>query len=116
MTRLLPGIGLLISVLAIGGCATYHPLPLATRADLGASITQVRHTVPAGAGRPGVSIDVSRALSVDQIGVLAILNDPALRAERGQSELARAGVIQSALLPNPSVGLGYAALLGGPGT
>ncbi|MDE2188032.1 MAG: TolC family protein [Betaproteobacteria bacterium] len=101
---------------ALSSCATYHPLPLATRADLGASITQVRHTVPAGAGRPGVSIDVSRALSVDQIGVLAILNDPALRAERGQSELARAGVIQSALLPNPSVGLGYAALLGGPGT
>jgi outer membrane protein TolC len=117
MTKLRPSIGVLVSVLAIGGCATYHPLPLPANAHLAYSVAEVRHTLPDPA--PGVQapvIDVSQPLSIDQIGLLAILNDPELRSEHGESDLAQAGVIQSALLPNPSVSLGYAALLGGPGT
>jgi outer membrane protein TolC len=52
---------------------------------------------------------------VDDIGLLAILNDPELRSERGESALAQADLTQSTLIPNPSVSLSYAALLGGPG-
>lgn len=110
-------LGALAGALASGGCASYHPLPLAEHAQLADRIGAIRHTLPAPEpGGSAVAIDVDRPLSVDQIGLLAILNDPELRTERGESALARADVTQSATLPNPSVSLGYAALLGGPGT
>ena len=110
-------LGAVASALVIGGCASYHPLPLPEHARLADSIDDIRHTVPAAApGAKAGVIDVSQPLSVDQVGLLAILNDPELRTERGESDLARADLTQSAMLPNPSVSLSYAALLGGPGT
>ena len=116
-SRLLPMLGAVASALVIGGCASYHPLPLPEHARLADSIDDIRHTVPAAApGAKAGVIDVSQPLSVDQVGLLAILNDPELRTERGESDLARADLTQSAMLPNPSVSLSYAALLGGPGT
>jgi cobalt-zinc-cadmium efflux system outer membrane protein len=56
------------------------------------------------------------ALGIDQIGLLAILNDPDLKSERGTLGVAQAGLLQATLLPNPSANLGYGALIGGPGT
>ncbi len=116
-SRLVPMLGAVASALAIGGCAAYHPLPLSQHARLADRIDDIRHSLPAPTpGAKAVFIDVAQPLSVDQIGLLAILNDPELRTERGESDLARADLVQSATLPNPSVSLGYAALLGGPGT
>ena len=115
--RFLPILGAAASALAIAGCASYRPLPLAEHAQLADRIDDIVHTVPPAApGAKAVVIDVGQPLSVDQVGLLAILNDPELRTERGEFDLARADVTQSATLPNPSVSLSYAALLGGPGT
>ena len=44
-----------------------------------------------------------------------MLNDPELRSEQGQVDLARANLLQSSLLPNPSASVSYGALLGGAG-
>jgi outer membrane protein TolC len=89
---------------------------LPQHARLADRIDDIRHTLPAPAhGAHAVLIDVTQPLSPERIGLLAILNDPQLRTERGESDLARADVTQSAMLPNPSVSLSYAALLGGPG-
>lgn len=116
-SRLAPMLGAAASALAIAGCASYHPLPLAEHARLANRIDDIVHTVPPPApGAKAIVIDVGQPLSVDQVGLLAILNDPELRTERGESDLARADLTQSATLPNPSVSLSYAALLGGPGT
>ena len=115
--RFLPLFGAVASAIAMGGCASYHPLPLSEHAQLADRIDDIRHVLPAAApGAKEVAIDVGRPLSADQIGLLAILNDPELRTERGESDLAKADLTQSATLPNPSVSLSYAALLGGPGT
>ncbi|MFP6560366.1 TolC family protein [Paraburkholderia sp. B3] len=119
MQKRMPGKRLFASVLTvsgISGCASYHPLPLPAHAQLVSRIDDVRHALPAAAGGEPQVIDVDRPLSVDQIGLLAILNDPELQAWHGESDLAQAGLTQSEVLPNPSVSLGYAALLGGPGT
>lgn len=113
----LPTLALAACAAVIGGCAAYHPLPLSDHARLADRIGDIRHALPPAApGAKPVLIDVSQPLSVDQVGLLAILNDPELLTERAESDLARADVTQSATLPNPSVSLSYAALLGGPGT
>lgn len=92
-------------------------MPLATRPDVAGDLSQIRHVVPGpAAGRPAIDIDLHKPLHADQIGLLAVLNDPGLRAERGEMESARAGLLQASLLPDPSVSLGYQSLLGGPAT
>ena len=47
---------------------------------------------------------------------MAILNDPVLKSERATIEVARSGVLQATLLPNPVASLSYGALISGPGT
>lgn len=123
-TKPMPGIGAFVAFVALaaaalvlGGCASYRPLALPQHAQLVHRIDDVDHTLPPSAPntQPHI-VDVGQPLSVDDIGVLAILNDPELRAERGELDVARANLTQSEVLPNPSVSLGYAALLGGAGT
>ena len=96
----------------LGGCATYHALPLARGPDLAPRLSLLRATVPPL--RPGAHsrrIDLSRPLSLADIGLLAVLNDPALRSERGERGLAEAGLLQASLLPNPTASLGFEPLV-----
>jgi outer membrane protein TolC len=102
-------------LLVASGCARYRSVPLARGSGLASSLAQLDVELPAGAGAPS-RIAIDRPLGIDEIGLLAILNDPDLKSERGTREVARAALLQASLLPNPSVGLAYAALLGGPGT
>lgn len=116
MTRPVLGVGAWACVLLMAGCASYQPLPLSERAHLMSGVSELLHSLPVLAAYPAPqAIDIQRALSPRQIGLLAILNAPELRTERGEFAVAQAGVVQSGLIPNPSMGLGYAALLGGPG-
>jgi cobalt-zinc-cadmium efflux system outer membrane protein len=98
----------------LGGCALYHPLPLAHGPDLAGQLTSLRTQVPGTA--PDASarrIDVSKPLGLDDIGLLAVLNDPELRSEQGQADVAQANLLQSSLLPNPSASVSYTPILGG---
>jgi len=100
----------------LGGCALYHPLPLARGPDLAGSLSSLRTEVPAG--RRGASprrIAVDGPLDIDDVGLLAVLNDPALRSEQGQMDAAQASLLQSSLLPNPTASVDYGELLGGAG-
>jgi outer membrane protein, heavy metal efflux system len=107
----------LLLVLALSGCAGYRAEPLATQAHLASSVAALDRTVPtANTAEPAVILPATQALSVDQIGLLAILNDPDLAAEFGQIEQARAALLTTSTLPNPQLGLGFLALLGGPGS
>lgn len=105
-------------VTALSGCASYRPTPLPDRPNLAGGLDDLKRTIPIaprGQG-PARKIDIRRPLSLDQIGLLAILNNPDLKSERGTLGVARAGLLQTTLLPNPSANLAYGALLGGPGT
>ena len=90
----------------LGACAAYHPLPIARAPDLHARLQDL----------DAANIDLSRPLSATQVGMLALLNDPDLRALRGGHELARAQLRQGSLLPNPTANVTWEALLGGDGT
>src|SRR5579875_2288958 len=81
----------LAACVALGGCASYHPLPLPRRPD------------------------IAKPLSLDQIGLLAILNNPDLKSAPGEIGVARGRLLQATLLPNPSASFSYGALLGGLG-
>ncbi|HEY1889943.1 MAG TPA: TolC family protein [Steroidobacteraceae bacterium] len=104
-----------LAVLA-GGCALYHPLPLARGPDFAAGLPALRTEVPATRpGEPSRRIATNAPLTVADIGLLAVLNDPELRSQQGQWDVAQASLLQSSLLPNPAAGVSYGALLGGAG-
>lgn len=103
--------------LGLAGCASYQPLQLSQQSNLAAGLAQLNLTLPPeDAGKAAVTVDPAQPVTPQQVGMLAVLNDPELAAQRGKLEAARADLQSARLLPNPSVGLGYAFLLGGPGT
>ena len=102
---------------ALCGCATYQPVPLPPGPDLVASVRALDAAVPRDASLIAIgNIDTSRPLTIDQIGLLAILNDPDLKSEVGEIDVARAGIVQATILPNPVANINYGALISGPAT
>jgi outer membrane protein TolC len=97
-------------------CATYQPLPLSQRTDLGMSLASLKTLSPRSGGRAFQKIDVTRPLTIDQIGLLAILNDPQLKSERGIIDVAGAEVVKATLIPNPVANISYGALISGAAT
>lgn len=98
----------------LGGCALYHPLPLAHGPDLARQLSSLRTQVLAT--RPGEAprrIAIDQPLGIDDVGLLAVLNDPELRSEQGQVDVAQANLLQSSLLPNPSASVSFTPILGG---
>ncbi|MDE2239015.1 MAG: TolC family protein [Rhodospirillales bacterium] len=100
---------------ALAGCATYRAMPLTERPNLASSVAELDHTIPASAAGPAQVLPVDQPLTIDQIGILAILNDPDLASEHAKLEVARGNLLTATTLPNPQVTLGFAALLSGPG-
>jgi outer membrane protein TolC len=85
----------------LSACATYQSLPLRTHIHLKHSLSELAHS--------GVRID--QPLSVYDVAVLAVENNPDLLAARLQRGVARAQVLEAGLLPNPSISASYLFLL-----
>ena len=104
-------------VAVLAGCASYQPLPLPPGPDLAPSLNGLDTAVPSVSGVGRIErIDSARPLTIDQIGLLAILNDPDLKAEAGTIDLAHAGIVQATIIPNPVAAVSFGALISGPGT
>ena len=91
---------------ALTGCATYRPLPLPAQSGLAPSVAALRH--------PGLVLPAR--LSLRDVAVLAVENDPDLRAARARLGVAQAEVLAAGVLPNPSLSAGLTPVIGGPGT
>lgn len=110
----LPSLALALScAVLLPGCALYHRLPLPKRPDLVGQLSLLDTRMPAAPGEAPRTIATAQPLAIDDVGLLAVLNDPDLRAERGTFDVARAGLLQAALLPNPSGSVSYTPILGG---
>lgn len=110
-------INALLLAVALTGCAGYRPEPLATQSNLASSVAGLDLAIPAtGTNAPPVTLSATQAFSINQIGLLAILNDPDLASEYGQEEQAKAALITATMLPNPVLNFSPMALLGGPGS
>jgi cobalt-zinc-cadmium efflux system outer membrane protein len=117
MNRILTLFAALGVIAGLVGCASYRPLPLPRRADLKTSLSGLDLTVPPiGARDPPQRIDVARPLTIDAVGLIAILNNPGLKAEAGTIGAARGQLLQATLLPNPAGSFTYGGLISGPGT
>lgn len=97
----------------LSGCALYHSLPLPKQPDLVGQLRQLRTRMPAVPGEAQRNIATDKPLTIDDIGLLALLNDPDLRSERGEMSVAQANLLQASLLPNPSASVSWQALLAG---
>ncbi len=110
-----------LALVPISGCAVYHPRPLTP------SAVEKALTVPSGellqqealhlnhpTLRP-VDLDPRQPLSPDTAAVLAVLINPALRADRDRAGVSAAQLIVAGLLPNPQLTYSRDFVTSGPG-
>lgn len=117
MTRWLPLTSALAVTFALGGCVTYQPHPLATQAHLAAGVGELNLASPThDRGILSARLAHEKALTPREVGLVAARNNPGLADIPGKIGVANANVLAAQILPNPSVGLGYAFLLSGPAT
>ena len=62
---------------------------------------------------PPVQVDLKQGLTPDSAAVLAVMLNPALRAERDRRALSRGQLLQAGLLPNPSLDFTLDPVTGG---
>ncbi len=104
-----PALALALAILS--GCAAYHAKPL--RAPALAALKGPSHRALVAAARalrvPGLAslpLDFRKPLTGKELGVIAVIADPALRALRARERIARAQVFAAGLLPDPVVRFG----------
>ena len=93
-----------IAVAALAGCATFHPLPLASgrgpqRVE---DITVPAKSMPTPALRT-YPFDPSNGLDVTELAMLAVANDPDLKIQRDAAGVAHAQAYAAGLLPDPQL-------------
>lgn len=94
--------------LVLSGCAAYHAHPLPVAPDL---MRTPQLTVPAKQfALPGLAPHCisPRGLDVTTVVLLAVSNDPDLKAARLQAGVARAQMLEARLLPDPQLSAGFA--------
>ena len=107
---------LLFLAVLFGACTTYEPLPLPGGQDLDTQVPRITVDVqklPLPVLRshpfnPGNGIDLTEA------AILAVINNPDLKARRRQAEVARAQLFNARLLPDPQLSLSGGYPFSGP--
>lgn len=102
--------GMLVACLCLVGCATYHSQPIdasSVDAALQPPKPESIKLAVAKLDHPLISpmfIDGRKGFSPDEISVITVITNPALKALRAQRGVAQAQLIQAGLLPNPQLG------------
>ncbi len=107
---------MLAVALSLAGCATYSPLPLATRArapDDPASIKVDASTMSLPPLRHHV-FDPRHGLDMTDVAMLAVVNNPQLKLARDERGIGHAQAFAARLLPDPVLDLARGYPTGGP--
>src|SRR5580704_11564415 len=109
---------ILASSLLLASCASYAPEPLAGAPDLRSGVSGLvapsdRFPLPE---RRTHRYGLNRPLGIDEIDLIAAVNNPDLKAARSRIGVAHAQAFAAGILPNPQASADYGFLLGGPGT
>ncbi|WP_246344226.1 TolC family protein [Acidocella aromatica] len=86
----------LLALAGLSSCAAYHPAPLLDTAQV------------------AVPLPTAQPLTLAQLVALAMKRDPDLVAARAQAGIAQAELLAAGTPPDPSLSIGFEALLGGP--
>lgn len=97
----------LLAALLLGGCASYHAEPLPTAPHLAESVQglQVARSSIALPALAHYDFDPAKPLDATGLAILAVLNNPQLKAERAKVGVARAQAFDAGLLPDPQLSL-----------
>ncbi|MHB8254038.1 MAG: TolC family protein [Acidiferrobacter sp.] len=95
-------------LVTLSGCATYHARPLRkpALADLRAPTQEALAHAARNlkvSGMPPLLLNFRKPLTGQELGVIAVLANPQLRALRAHARIARAQVFAAGLLPDPVV-------------
>ena len=106
MTTLRLSTSALLAAALLGGCASYHPEPLSASAHLAASVAGLNVARDQIALPALARYDFNPAKPLDATGlaILAVLNNPQLKAERARLGVAQAQAFDAGLLPDPQLG------------
>ncbi len=92
----------------LSGCATYQPQPLEDRSPLVTElgILQIEAAALQGGATGSYDINLADGLDLTEIGILAVINNPGLRKQRAQWQVAGAQAFAAGLLPDPQISAG----------
>jgi outer membrane protein TolC len=96
----------IIAIFGLASCAAPADLPLPTRPALSDSLDGLHHE----------GLVLRPRLTVSQVALLAVRNNPDLQATRAQHGVAQAQVLQAGLLPNPQITGAFLPLVAGIGS
>ena len=102
--------------LLLAGCASYRPLPLPERSALS---TDAAHLQVDAAAMPTAPLrshrfDPSDGLDITEVAMLAVANNPELKALRADAGVTRAQAFSAGLLPDPQLALTRDQVMGSP--
>jgi outer membrane protein TolC len=92
---------LLLACLGLCGCVAYHEQPLPDDEALLSDLTMVRDGY-----QQTLAFDLSDGVDIDEAAVIAVVNNPGLRALRAGYGVADAQVFAAGLFPDPQISLG----------
>jgi outer membrane protein TolC len=102
----------------LSGCQTYQPAPLAAPSDvLAPPDAAILSADAAKIDRPFLTpqqIDLSQPLTPNALAVIAVLENPDLRAQRARAGVTDAQAFAARLLPDPSFQANFDKILSGP--
>ena len=106
--------------IALTGCATYRPVPLASKpATLAEPSVAAQSQAASEVERPWLDpqlVDLSRPLTPESLAAIAVVANPDLAAQRARAGIKDAQVFAAGLLPDPTFSLGVNKVLSGPDT
>ncbi len=109
---------LLLAGSALSGCASYAPAPLRPASDvLAAPDLAVLSADAAKIDRPYLTpqtIDLGQPLTPNALAVIAVLENPDLKAQRAKTGVTDAQAFAARLLPDPSFQGNFDKILSGP--
>ena len=99
-----------VALAALGGCTSYQPQPLSQQSPLATGLDGL--WVDASALHPNAAdqradrypFDPGDGLDLTEVGILAVLNNPDLKARRSRLLVAAAQAFSAGLLPDPQFG------------
>ncbi len=108
----------LVATSLLAGCASYHPSPLAAMSEaLAAPDAAILSIDAQKIDRPYLTpqpLDLSAPLTPNALAVIAVLENPDLKAQRTKSGVTDAQAFSARLLPDPSFQGSFDKLLTGP--